>query len=72
MPFLEINLEAAGASAEIYRTVLRSNWRCRAEEFRCPSLRADLFEYAINLKTAKALDLTIPHSLLVLADEVFE
>jgi hypothetical protein len=41
MPFLEINLEAAGASAEIYRTILRSNWKCRAEEFRCPSLTAD-------------------------------
>jgi putative tryptophan/tyrosine transport system substrate-binding protein len=42
------------------------------EPFGMPVTRATKFEFVINLKTAKALGLTVPNAMQLLADEVIE
>jgi putative ABC transport system substrate-binding protein len=37
-----------------------------------PVQQPEKFRFSMNLTAAKALDLAVPHSLLVLADEVIE
>jgi putative ABC transport system substrate-binding protein len=74
------HVEAGGLMA--YGTDLTELWRRLADDLHqvlngakpgeIPIYQATKFEFLINLKTAKALGLTIPPSLLAQADEVIE
>ena len=68
-------LMAYGASfRELYRRAASHVQRfCRASvPVDLPVEQPTRFEFVLNMRTAKMLGLTVPHSLLALADEVIE
>jgi len=67
MSYVPIVLVLVRGAAEFSDRILRGT-----KPADIPVEQPTKFDLAINLKTAKALGLTVPHNLLVLADEVIE
>ncbi|GLR88865.1 hypothetical protein [Bradyrhizobium iriomotense] len=53
-------------------TISAEDWASREVQAIFPVEQASKFTFVLNLKTAKSLGITVPSTLLALADEVIE